>query len=564
MASLPSTNSIVDYLNSTGKDSSFSSRRSLYNDLGLSSRLGDYTGSSNQNLTLLENVRTGSTQSPSFFQGAAPPNAQEGEKLYGGASSFLASSPVLKPFNDALGSTANTTPSTAPRSKNFNLNEIIGKFSDPNAGQSQIPQTNRTAQDIIDSTINEVGTGTQQYTIKSGDTLGDIAKRFGSTVEEIAKANNIADPNKIRAGETLTIGQQNKSLNTSQPSASQARQQGGQPSNTPAITNPETPSGKRDAQTQQNYGISASTILGQYTPPNEADLVNEYLNSAEGKLMMEKLELDNQSALAKAEATKEALEQKHASEKESLNNKLASKGLAFSGIRGTQVKALADSLASSMLGVDRDLATKLLDADIRFRETVLEGVADLIDAAQSDQKDAIAQLNKAGWAVVGDQLVPTLARENASIDDIRADANLAISQRRLELAEQANARAASKASGGSDDPDWAVLTALLADSPDATDNEILQWALQYTDLNKTEIDSVLKSRPDTAWVESNAIDLVEKSFEKQFFGTRSGSELADAKEKARKKASTLKYNSQEEKQLLLDFIDTITVDDLDI
>ena len=44
------------------------------------------------------------------------------------------------------------------------------------------------------------------YTVKKGDTLSSIAKEYGTTYQEIAKANNISDPNKINVGQTLTIG----------------------------------------------------------------------------------------------------------------------------------------------------------------------------------------------------------------------------------------------------------------------------------------------------------------------------------------------------------------------
>lgn len=43
------------------------------------------------------------------------------------------------------------------------------------------------------------------YTIRSGDTLGSIASRYGTTVAAIAQANNIANPNLIYAGRTLQI-----------------------------------------------------------------------------------------------------------------------------------------------------------------------------------------------------------------------------------------------------------------------------------------------------------------------------------------------------------------------
>lgn len=44
-----------------------------------------------------------------------------------------------------------------------------------------------------------------EYTIKSGDTLSQIAQANNTTVEALAKANQIADPNKIIAGATLTL-----------------------------------------------------------------------------------------------------------------------------------------------------------------------------------------------------------------------------------------------------------------------------------------------------------------------------------------------------------------------
>lgn len=43
------------------------------------------------------------------------------------------------------------------------------------------------------------------YTIKAGDTLSKIAAANGTTVAALAKANGIADPNKIRAGVSISI-----------------------------------------------------------------------------------------------------------------------------------------------------------------------------------------------------------------------------------------------------------------------------------------------------------------------------------------------------------------------
>lgn len=44
-----------------------------------------------------------------------------------------------------------------------------------------------------------------KHTVKSGETLGAIARSYGVKASEIAVANNISDPAKIKAGDQLTI-----------------------------------------------------------------------------------------------------------------------------------------------------------------------------------------------------------------------------------------------------------------------------------------------------------------------------------------------------------------------
>ncbi len=45
----------------------------------------------------------------------------------------------------------------------------------------------------------------QEYVVQPGDTLGAIATQFGVSVEDIAAANDIANPDLIQPGDTLTI-----------------------------------------------------------------------------------------------------------------------------------------------------------------------------------------------------------------------------------------------------------------------------------------------------------------------------------------------------------------------
>lgn len=48
------------------------------------------------------------------------------------------------------------------------------------------------------------GTGTT-YVVENGDTLGAIARKFGTTVRSLVEANGITNPNLIRTGKKLTI-----------------------------------------------------------------------------------------------------------------------------------------------------------------------------------------------------------------------------------------------------------------------------------------------------------------------------------------------------------------------
>ena len=44
------------------------------------------------------------------------------------------------------------------------------------------------------------------YTVKRGDTLWGISRKFGTTVENLVKLNSVKNPNLIYVGEKLIIG----------------------------------------------------------------------------------------------------------------------------------------------------------------------------------------------------------------------------------------------------------------------------------------------------------------------------------------------------------------------
>jgi len=78
---------------------------------------------------------------------------------------------------------------------------------DPSTGNISTVNNNNPS-DVNDplrlNTVSSAATATS-YTIKSGDTLNSLAKRFDTTVSAISTENKISDPNKIQAGSTLTI-----------------------------------------------------------------------------------------------------------------------------------------------------------------------------------------------------------------------------------------------------------------------------------------------------------------------------------------------------------------------
>jgi LysM repeat protein len=69
----------------------------------------------------------------------------------------------------------------------------------------QIAATQPLLQATPTPTATQQVNGVQEYTVQAGDSLGAIAAQFGVTVDAIVAANNIANPDLIQPGDTLTI-----------------------------------------------------------------------------------------------------------------------------------------------------------------------------------------------------------------------------------------------------------------------------------------------------------------------------------------------------------------------
>ncbi len=87
------------------------------------------------------------------------------------------------------------------------VNDIlkINKFKNPDkiykGTRVMIPVKETTAKPAA----SQPKAKTSVYTVKSGDTLGDIAYKYGTTVKEIRRLNNIKDPNKVAKGTKLVV-----------------------------------------------------------------------------------------------------------------------------------------------------------------------------------------------------------------------------------------------------------------------------------------------------------------------------------------------------------------------
>lgn len=113
---------------------------------------------------------------------ALNPDAQRG--ISAGAAS--PSAPIV-----ALASTTASLPTV-----------VVSPTPSATAPPSPIPSLAPSAAPTATPTLPATG---RSYTVQSGDTVGAIATRFGSTVKAIAIANHMTDPRVIHVGQVLII-----------------------------------------------------------------------------------------------------------------------------------------------------------------------------------------------------------------------------------------------------------------------------------------------------------------------------------------------------------------------
>lgn len=78
-----------------------------------------------------------------------------------------------------------------------------GKYGNGDTRKTVLGKRYKEVQKIINGKSS--GSSATYYTVKKGDTLSEIATKYGTTYQKIASLNNIANPNKIYVGQKLRV-----------------------------------------------------------------------------------------------------------------------------------------------------------------------------------------------------------------------------------------------------------------------------------------------------------------------------------------------------------------------
>lgn len=80
-----------------------------------------------------------------------------------------------------------------------------GEFGDGDARRAALGSRYDAVQALVNKGVGKPTSQPRYYVVKWGDNLTKIAKMFGTTVNELVRLNNIADPDKIYAGQKLRV-----------------------------------------------------------------------------------------------------------------------------------------------------------------------------------------------------------------------------------------------------------------------------------------------------------------------------------------------------------------------
>lgn len=106
----------------------------------------------------------------------------------------------------------NATPTPVPTPATKTIDELAQEVINGQWGNGQDRVDRLTAAgydyNAVQNRVNELlddNNNEEYYTIQSGDTLSEIAQKFGTTVSQLCEWNNISNPNLIYAGNTIRV-----------------------------------------------------------------------------------------------------------------------------------------------------------------------------------------------------------------------------------------------------------------------------------------------------------------------------------------------------------------------
>lgn len=114
-------------------------------------------------------------------------------------------------MNDLIGTAPQTSqPNTKPKNKKKTneqiANEVIaGKWGNGYTRKNRLKKAGYNYEEI-QAIVNKILLNiTTVYTVKAGDTLSEIAKKYNTTVAALAAKNNIKNPDKIYVGQQINV-----------------------------------------------------------------------------------------------------------------------------------------------------------------------------------------------------------------------------------------------------------------------------------------------------------------------------------------------------------------------
>ena len=142
---------------------------------------------------------------------------QKGETLYSISKTYGVSVSAIQEANglsDAgikigqkikIPDSSTTTAQTAKPSSDSSAGQKSQTAQNASSNSTKTTATPTSPAKTADSTAKENLSSDGTYTVQKGDTLWNIAKKFRSTIDDIARVNGIEDPDRIDVGQKLYI-----------------------------------------------------------------------------------------------------------------------------------------------------------------------------------------------------------------------------------------------------------------------------------------------------------------------------------------------------------------------